>query len=235
MEDFIKKWFPKTEEWENIGNFILESGIKIVAEPVKWLPGYTNISKCSKPHHLDIEKRFMEEQMFMLHDLVHNIFTVSTSCSEKEYVDRQIYGELITFYLTEFVIPLSWGNKYRDYLYDRGCLSLMSSVKSCALQYHKNIIDFMYDTFINNIIYSDFERLKVMMNQEAIFEKYSKMFKGDLKASRENYKILPKNISNYCMVGKTSKNHLDFLEAVKVGALKNIKRNFNLELPEEWK
>ena len=43
------------------------------------------------------------------------------------------------------------------------------------------------------------------------------------------------NIKNdYCIVGKTSRNHIDFFEAVKIGAIKNIKREFNVELPKEW-
>ena len=36
------------------------------------------------------------------------------------------------------------------------------------------------------------------------------------------------------MVGESSQNHIDFFKAVKTGAIKNIKREFNLELPEEW-
>lgn len=47
----------------------------------------------------------MEEGMFQLHDCVHNIFTLDVECDDEEYVKRQIYGELFTFYLTEWSIP----------------------------------------------------------------------------------------------------------------------------------
>ena len=61
------------------------------------------------------------------------------------------------------------------------------------------------------------------------------MFKEDLENSRKNFKHLPKNLKSYCMVGETSQNHIDFFSAVSQGAIKNIKRDFDLELPEIWK
>jgi len=106
LEEFIEKWFPKTDEWRNVAKFILESGVEITTEQnKKWLPGYTNISQSSKPHHTDEFTRYMEEQLFMLHDTIHQIFTITVNCSEEEYIKRQIYGELFVFYLTEYVIP----------------------------------------------------------------------------------------------------------------------------------
>jgi len=32
LENFIKEWFPKTEEWNNVAKFILESGVELVEE-----------------------------------------------------------------------------------------------------------------------------------------------------------------------------------------------------------
>ena len=53
----------------------------------------------------------------------------------------------------------------------------------------------------------------------------------DLENSRKNYKFVKDlQLQDYCIVGKTSQNHIDFFEAVKSGAIKNIKREFNLEL-----
>ena len=62
------------------------------------------------------------------------------------------------------------------------------------------------------------------------------MFKEDLENSKKNFKFV-KNLSiknDYCMVGASSQNHIDFFSTVSFGAIKNIKREFNLELPKEW-
>lgn len=32
LEKFMDEWFPKTEEWQNVAKFILESGVDIVEE-----------------------------------------------------------------------------------------------------------------------------------------------------------------------------------------------------------
>lgn len=230
-ENFIKEWFPKTEEWSNIAKFILESGIQFTDEVnPKWLTGYTNIGISSKPHHKDGYKRFMEENMFMLHDLIHQIFTLDTECSEDEYVKRQIYGELFTFYLTEYIIPDTWNNY--SYRTERGCYELMKFLY--FRDKHSNIIDYMYNVFLGEVISSNLEsdlKEKKLWNS---FIKYSKMFKEDMENSRKNYKHLPKNIKNYCMVGASSQNHLDFFSAVSKGAIKNIKRGFDIKLPEQW-
>jgi len=127
LEKFIEEWFPKTVEWQNIGKFILESGVEMTEEEnPKWLTGYTNIGKSHKPHHKDENVRYMEESLFVLHDVIHQIFTLEVNCSEEEYVKRQIYGELFTFYLTEYVIPDTW--KSYSYRYERGCYELMKSL-----------------------------------------------------------------------------------------------------------
>lgn len=60
------------------------------------------------------------------------------------------------------------------------------------------------------------------------------MFKEDLENSRKNYKFVPRNMQSYCIVGDSSQNHIDFFSAVSLGAIKNIKREFNLKLPKEW-
>jgi len=233
LEVFIKEWFPKTEEWNNISKFILESGIQITDDVnPKWLTGYTNIGKSSKPHHKDEYTRYMEEGMFMLHDVVHQIFTLDTECSEEQYVKRQIYGELFTFYLTEYVIPSSYGlgDKRKEYIvYNRDCYNLLDWVVSEKPRVKYNIIDWMWEVFIEDTDLKYINRL-----EEVYLDKYRKMFKEDLENSRKNYKFVPNGIKNYCMVGESSQNHIDFFSAVKNGAIKNIKRDFNLELPNEW-
>lgn len=98
----------------------------------------------------------------------------------------------------------------------------------------KNIIDFMWEVFIENVYKEGFLKLVEELNQTENLNKYSKMFKEDLKNSRKNYKVVPKNIKNYCMVGPTSQNHIDFFEALSRGVLKNVKKEFNLKLPEQW-
>ena len=68
-----------------------------------------------------------------------------------------------------------------------------------------------------------------------IFNKYKKMFKEDLENSRKNYKFVKDlQLQDYCIVEASSQNHIDFFKAVKCGTIKNIKREFNLELPEQW-
>lgn len=50
LEQFIKEWFPKSSVWDNIGKFILESGVELTEDiNSKWLSGYTNIGKSHKP------------------------------------------------------------------------------------------------------------------------------------------------------------------------------------------
>lgn len=240
LKQFIDEWFPKTEEWDNIAKFILESGIELIDEEnPKWLTGYTNIGRSYKPHHKDEYIRYMEESMFVLHDVVHQIFTlnIEEGVSEEEYAQRQIYGELFTFYLTEFVIPKFWNNKvdikYKD---ERKCYALLSCILGNANYYHRkeNVIELLYEAFIDKKLY---ETLKMTLKTRKLdkhFNKYSKMFKQDLKNSKYNYQFIPKGVENYCMVGASSQNHVDFFEAVKKGAVKNIKREFNLILPNEW-
>jgi len=232
LEQFIAEWFPQTEEWQNVGKFILESGVELTDEEnPKWLTGYTNIGRSVKPHHKDEYIRYMEEGIFMLHDTVHQIFTLDTECSEEEYVKRQIYGELFTFYLTEYVIPSNYGlgDKRQKYaIYDRDCYLLLDWVVSEQPRFNGNIIDWMWEVFINDKDLKYIDRL-----EEVYLKKYRKMFKEDLENSRKNYTFVPQ-IKSYCMVGASSQNHIDFFEAVKKGAVKNIKREFNINLPKEW-
>lgn len=233
LKEFLEEWFPKTEMWDNIAKFILESGIEITEQRnPKWLTGYTNIGESYKPHHKNDYTRYMEESMFMLHDVVHQIFTLDIKCSEQEYVKRQIYGELFTFYLTEWSIPNRWTSSF-DYRQERGCYSLMT----CVLGFRpteKNIIDHMWDVFIDDTYREGFIKVVTEVGQLENLKKYSKMFKEDLENSRKNHKFVPKNIKNYCMVGQTSQNHIDFFEAVSKGAVKNIKRDFKVKLPKQW-
>jgi hypothetical protein len=233
IEKFIAEWFPKTEKWQNIGVFILESGIKLTDETnPKWLTGYTNIGKSYKPHHEDEYIRYMEENMFMLHDVVHQIFTLDTQCSEEEYVKRQIYGELFTFYLTEYVIPKEtnyWGY-HQQYINKRGCYNLLKFLDERVEG--ENLLDYLYKVFIEEPSENLTRELTFRLLWDT-YEKYSKMFKEDLENSRKNYTFVP-NVPSYCMVGYTTQNHVDFLVAVYKGAIKNIKREFNLKLPEEW-
>jgi hypothetical protein len=229
IEKFIEDWFPKTTEWQNVAKFILESGVELVEEQnQKWLPGYTNISKSYKPHHKDEYVRYMEESMFMLHDLLHQLFTISVDCSEEEYVKRQIYGELFVFYLTEYVIPLSWDEKHSKYVDDiRDCHWLMYDVLQ-ERPNNTNVIDWMWKVFIEDVEVYTFNKKPLC--------KYRKMFKEDLENSRKNYRFVKDlNVEkDCCIVGTSSQNHIDFFEAVKKGAIKNIKRDFNLELCGEW-
>jgi hypothetical protein len=228
LNNFIEEWFPKTEEWNNVAKYILESGVELVEEQnQKWLPGYTNISKSSKPHHKDEYVRYMEESMFQLHDLLHNIFTINVFCDEEEYVKRQIFGELFVFYLTEYVIPSAWYDKHAQYIDDiRDCYWLMQDVMQVRPD-NINRIDWMWKIFI--------EDMDVYTLNPKPLEKYRKMFKEDLENSRKNYKFVKDlNLKDYCMVGASSQNHIDFFEAVKKGAIKNIKREFNVKLPKDW-
>lgn len=241
IQEFLQKWFPKTEKWNNLAKFITESGIEIVEDKdLKWLPGYTNISVCHKPHHEDWYVRYMEENMFMLHDCVHQIFTmnIGKDVTEAEYVLRQIYGELYTFFLTEYEIPkvgkYDYWKLHKGYLDYRGCYKLME----CMDWYSKevNIIDFMYQVFVEGVVSSNF--LDVLQDKELteVFDKYAVMFKEDVENSKINYQSIKNvNLPSYCMNGATSKNHILFLEAIGNGAVKNIKRDFNLVLPDIWK
>jgi hypothetical protein len=239
LKEFMDDWFPKTG-WEHVKTFILESGVELVEqENQKWLPGYTNISKSSKPHHKDWYIRQMEENLFQLHDTLHQVFTINVFCDEEEYVKRQIYGELFVFYLTEFLIP--WEGRYdtyfnhKQYIKDRGCYELLNVLNSIDRR-ENTIIDLMWRFFIEDVRSSNtLDRIEELGLLDSL-EKYSKMFKEDLENSRKNYKFVKElNIKNdYCIVGKTSRNHIDFFEAVKIGAIKNIKREFNVELPKEW-
>lgn len=232
LKEFMDEWFPKTG-WEHVKTFILESGVELVEqENQKWLPGYTNISKSSKPHHKDWYTRQMEESFFQLHDTLHQLFTINVFCDEEEYVKRQIYGELFVFYLTEYLIP--WEGRYdtyfnhKQYIQNRGCYNLMTEV----MKYYKgnNVIDFMWRYFIDGSVKSNLPE-----SVQKDFVKYRKMFQQDLENSRKNYKFVKDlQLQDYCIVGASGQNHIDFFEAVKWGAIKNIKREFNLELPQGW-
>jgi len=236
LEKFMDEWFPKTEEWQNIAKFILESGVDIVEEQnQKWLPGYTNISKSSKPYHEDEYIRYMEENLFMLHDCLHNIFTVNVLCDEKEYVKRQIYGELFVFYLTEYIIPSAWYDKHAKYIDNVRDTYWMMYELLQEKPDNKNIIDYMWDCFIDESPPINFECGSNFYIVKESFKKYSKMFKEDLENSRKNYTFVKDlQLPDYCMVGASSQNHIDFFKAVRKGAVKNINREFNVKLPTEW-
>jgi len=98
-------------------------------------------------------------------------------------------------------------------------------------RYSYNIIDWMWRVFIEDVELKYMDRLG-----EIHLEKYRKMFKEDLENSRKNYKFVQDLVidRDCCIIGKTSQNHIDFFEAVMKGAIKNIKRDFNLELPDSW-
>lgn len=227
LKEFMDEWFPKTG-WEHVKTFILDSGVELVEqENQKWLPGYTNISKSSKPHHEDKYIRYMEESMFMLHDTLHQLFTINVFCDEEEYSRRQLYGELFVFYLTEYLLPNEWYDKHAEYIDDvRDCYWLMQDVMQERPD-NINRIEWMWKVFIEDINVHTF-------NPKPL-EKYRKMFKEDLENSRKNYKFVKDlQLQDYCIVGKTSDNHINFFKAVKNGGVKNIKREFNLTLPEEW-
>lgn len=232
LEKFINDWLPRTKEWQNIAKFIMNSGVQILETPnLKWLPGYTNISVCSKPHHLDPKHRFMEEMMFVLHDICHQIFTMENNCNQDEYVRRQMYGEFFTFYLTEYTIPQTWDKSYKDYI-DKRQLNNLVYLLDCNKR-GKNIIDFMWDVFIDSNYTIQFAEKIREEDLGDVFIKTSRMFREDLEASKKNYSLLP-SFKSYCIVGSSSQNHIDFFEAVKSGAIKNIKRDFNLKLPKKW-
>lgn len=231
LKEFMDEWFPKIG-WEHVKTFILESGVELVEqENQKWLPGYTNISK---PRHKNL--RCKEKPVSQLNDILHQIFTINVFCDEEEYVKRQIIGKFFVFYLTEYAIP------FEKFLNEGGdskgseCFGLMANIKDILkvyrfYEYYDTLFDFMWDCFIEGKYKS-----KIQKYYLDIFEKYSKMFKEDLENSKKNYKFVKDlNIKqNYCIVGKTSRNHIDFFEAVKSGSIKNLKREFNLQLPEQW-
>jgi hypothetical protein len=224
IEQFIKDWFPKTPEFDNVARFILDSGVQIVPEEgLKWMPGYTNISVCKKPHHTDPYIRFMEESMFMLHDVIHQIWTmnIQKDVTEYEYVIRQLHGELITFYLVEYYIPKAWYETHSKYIDDiRGSYWMMYEILQQRPD-NINVVDWMYSIFIHGK-YID-------IPQKEALEKYRKMFKEDKLASMQNYRLIKdlEDKPNYCISGMNGQNHVDFFKAVCSGAVVNIKREFN--------
>jgi hypothetical protein len=233
IKQFIKDWFPKTPEFDNIARFIIESGVEIVPEQgLGWLPGYTNISVCRKPHHVDPYIRFMEENMFMLHDVIHQIWTmnISKGVTEYEYVVRQLHGELMTFYLVEYIIPKSWYDNHSKYIDDvRDSYWMMYEILQQRPD-NTNVIDWMYSIFING------REIDIPEFNRGALEKYRKMFKQDKINSMQNYRLLGDFYQqpDYCICGISGQNHVDFFTAVSSGAVRNIKRDFSLVLPNNW-
>ena len=168
----------------------------------------------------------------MLHDVIHQIWTmnISKDIEQYEYVVRQIHGELMTFYLVEYVIPKSWYDTHSKYIDNvRGSYWMMYEILQQKPD-NTNIIDWMYSIFIHgrDINIPDFHK-------EAL-EKYRKMFKQDKINSMQNWTLVKYFYQqpDYCICGISGQNHVDFLTAVSSGAVRNIKRDFSLVLPNNW-
>lgn len=225
LKIFMDEYFPLGYKWDNVKKYILDSGVLLLDEDVKWLPGYTNISKPKKPHHTNPEKRKWEEDLFLLHDIIHQIWSMDVNCSEKEYVQRQMMGEFLTFYYTEWIIPFERGliKKDKDYFDERGLYNLMSKVLYLKTS-NETLYDLMFRIFIN--------REKVI--DSPVFEKISNMFILDMEHSRENYHKLPKGLENRSTFNKSFGAHYYHLDGIFEGFIKNTKKNFDLKLPHNW-
>lgn len=123
-EYLLDKYMPFSF-WDDLKHYIVATGVEIVDEPLKFLPGYTNISVCHKPHHIDPFVRQVEEELFMLHDLLHLLFPMKLDCFAFEYEDRQVLGEYFVFFITEYYVQHYLtknnilGEEYNDYIFNK--------------------------------------------------------------------------------------------------------------------
>lgn len=227
LEVFMDEYLPVDVMWTNLKKYILDSGVELVnKEDVNWwLPGYTNIMIPHKPHHEDTYKRNWEENLFLLHDVIHQTWSMDANCSEDEYVQRQLMGEFLTFYYTEFFIPVDkgWLDSDSEYFSERGLYHLMLNVL-VIMEDDESLYDVMFRVFIDNEVVLDHPK----------FGKISDMFKMDMKHSRENYSKLPKDLENRATFSPTCEGHMYHLEGIFKGCIKNNKKDFNLNPPTDW-
>lgn len=109
----LLKIFPK--EWEAVAARIIESGVELSDQPVKWAPRWSKISPTVKsgPDALSIATKSV---IYRVHDCIHQLWGLPhpdadfTEEARYLYKRAQLCGEVAVLTLTEFV--------FCKYLYD---------------------------------------------------------------------------------------------------------------------
>lgn len=97
----LDKYLIEDQRLLNIKKYILGTGVTMGSSKCKFLPSYTEIPETVKPHHKDPYIRAFEEEIFISHDLIHQLFPMDLTVDIDQYDDRQVMGELVVFYMTE--------------------------------------------------------------------------------------------------------------------------------------
>lgn len=208
--------------WDNLKSYILSTGVEIVDEPLKFLPGYTNISVCHKPHHKDLFVRQIEEELFMLHDLLHLLFPLKLSGGQEDYVNRQVLGEYFVFFITEYYVQHYLinnnilGEDYNNYiLKDRG--------------YYYKLKEVLFRT--------DFRIVDAIdLVAGGVYPELTEMFTQDRINSQDNYKLLSEEDCGKGLdinFGSTTKCHHRRYQRILRGYEKQYQIKL-IDLPNDW-
>lgn len=220
-EYLLAKYLPFSF-WDELKSYILNTGVEIIDEPLKFLPGYTNISVCHKPHHKNPFAREIEEELFMLHDLLHLIFPMKISTWKEDYVDRQVLGEYFIFFVTEYYVQhylignYILGRDYNEYVLEKR--GYYYKLKEVLLKTNFKIID-----AIELVVGGAYPELTEMFTQDRI-------------NSQDNYKLLTEDHKSKCLdinFGSTIRCHYRRYQRILRGHEKQYTINI-INLPENW-
>jgi hypothetical protein len=227
---YILDKYLRESKYENIKYFILNTGVKLGVNGCKFLPGYTKIPLTEKPHHKNPTIRVWEEELFVLHDLLHQLFPLDLNSSEEEYSDSQVMGELFVFMLTEYIIQ-------KDLLAD---VEISKDYKNFILTtrgYYK-VIKNLIKTYGNeiNVLKVLFLESKNDFIEDRLVSDIVEMFKIDYVNSRSNYKLLTKANKNlsFCKNLKTIDEHHDRYRRIFNGSIKPYSNSGKIKLNEKW-
>jgi hypothetical protein len=206
LTDILDKYLSSTTELINIKKFILHTDVEFTEEKYNFLPGWTVISNCHKPHHLDPYVRNLEEELFILHDALHQLFPMYTTprMSGREFIDsytyQQIIGEYYVFCITEYFVQKEMlkhcSDKYKDYILNiRGYYTMLESLFKNYLDKAKPIASLVAALYDGNTNKIDGEYIET-------FNKVKNMFDEDRFNSKSNFEHLD------CLLNGVSRNSI---------------------------
>lgn len=230
MVNYILDKYLNSENFTNLKNYIKNSGIEFGHKDIKFLPGYTKIPRIEKPNHLDPQIREWEEELFMLHDLLHQLFPMNLNCSLEEYSDQQVMGELVVFYYTEYYIQNFLIGKLSDE-YDNYILNVRGFYKVLSELMVINNYDPLL--MLQNLFFKSKNDLIVRRELENYI---IEMFVIDFENSKHNYKLLTEEDKGMSFTEgfKTIESHFVHFANVYFGNESPYINKKEIKLKEEW-
>ncbi len=226
----LDKYLIEDQRLLNIKKYILGTGITMGSSACKFLPSYTEIPETVKPHHKDPYIRAFEEEIFILHDLIHQLFPMDLTVDIDQYGDRQVMGELVVFYIVEFFIQdiliksPKVSKSYCEYIELRGYYPIL-----------KELLNGRSRTELLTLIFSETKK-DWLTEYHGKLGKIVEMFKMDHNNSRHNFNLLPKEFIANSQINDLNSisKHFHLFERIISGEEVPYKNPLLSGLPNEW-